>query len=550
MNWATRCLLASTTLLSAVASAYRPVQFVKHTGEAGRADQAFSLTQHYNESTGENDLWVRMEAFRYSGDAKGWAALGLGPWMTGALMFILYGDPTAPGAPLTVSVRTADGHHPPLPLTDVKPPFMPDVDVTYAQFDEYSGGFNHADMGKPSHVAVADFVVRGYDGWHAVDVSNTSTRQPFIWSSNFKQDFEGDYSVDRHIDMHMFGLGFGFLFVDLQNAAVPEPMYGEIRDTESHYGISEIGDPDSPTDEELASGKAYIDRMTQSSSGGSAPPRPEATSSAEAPPLEPEHKDEPAGSGAGTLNPNPEVEQPVHSPKQWNLRSFMWHLHGALMVFAFLIMYPLGTYLLRSGRPTAFNFHWTIQALGSAAVGISAIIGYFNSHSISITHQYAGLVIVLALASQILLGWRHHVFFVQTKGKNWLSPAHIWLGRVVLPLGFVNIITGLKLRQYGWFTILLVVVVMLVELVGLFWYVRGARARNARIDAGAGNKGMPIGQTGAEAEEEYFQLAGDDDEFSDSDGEEASAGGRANGAQSRAEEKREQSKRLAQLDKV
>lgn len=492
-----------------------------------------------------------MEAFRYKADAHGWAALGLGPWMTGALMFIIYGDPTAPGAPLTLTVRTAEGHRPPLPLTEVKPPVIPDVDITYAKFDEYSGGFDHADMGKPSHVAVADFIVRGYDRWGAVAVSNTSTKQPFIWSSNFKQDFEGDYSVDRHIDMHMFGLGFGFLFIDLANAQVPSPFYGDIRDTESHYGINEIGDPDPPTDEELAYGQAAIARLTGSTSS-------------DHPALEPEHKDpppasvegpptnEPAGSGSGTLNPNPEIEQPVHSPRQWTIRSLMWHLHGVLMVFAFLVMYPLGIYLLRSGRPTAFNFHWTVQALGSVAVAIGGVIGYFNSHAISIPHQFLGIAILLLLATQILLGWRHHVFFITTKHKNWLSPAHVWLGRVLLPAGFVNIFTGLRLREYGWLTISLVVLVMLVELAGLFWFIRGAKMRNARIDAGAGSKAVAMRVRGEAAaareaeEEEYFQLAGDDDEFSDSDGE----GAAEEAGKRRAEEKREQSQRLAQLDKV
>lgn len=491
-----------------------------------------------------------MEAFRYEGDAKGWAALGLGPWMTGALMFIIYGDPTAPNAPLTLTVRTAEGHRPPLPLADVSPPFIPEVDITYAKFDEYTGGFNHADMGKPSHVAVADFIVRGYDRWGAVKVSNTSTNQPFIWSSNFKQDFEGDFSESRHIDMHMFGLGFGFLFIDLQNAQVPTAFYGEIRDTEPSYGINEIGDPDPPTDEELTDGQAAIARLTGQSSPDSSPtddPKPT---------LAPEQKDPPtsataqpaAAAGAGT---NPESGH-VHAPPN-SLRNFMWHLHGLLMILAFLLLYPLGVYLLRSPRPTAFNFHWTLQALGTTTVFIGALVGYFNSHGISIWHQYLGFAILALLAVQVLLGWRHHVGYVATKTKGWFSPAHVWLGRGVGVAGCVNIFSGLNLRGYGWFTILLVVLVMVLEALGLVWYIRGVRVRNARIDAGAGGgargKGI-VDPADAAAEEEYFQLAGDDDdgEFSDSDAGETEAEGAA--ARTRAQERREQNQRLAQLDKV
>jgi hypothetical protein len=492
-----------------------------------------------------------MQAYRYEGDHKGWAALGLGNSMTGALMFILYGDPKAPGSPLTMSVRTANGHYPPTTLDEAQPPFIPEVDITYSQFDEYHGAFTHEDMGKPSHVAVADFIVRGYDKWHAVQVSNASTKQPFIWSSNFKQDFEGDFSVNRHIDMHLFGLGFGWLYIDLQNAQVPSPgFYGEIRDAESHKGVNEIDDPFPPTDEELANGEAYIKQMR---SGDAEPP---ATEPEKAP-----ANDEPAGSGEGTLNPNPDVEQPVHSHKQFSIRSVMWHIHGVLMIFAFLVLYPLGVYLLRSGRPTSFNYHWTIQSLGNISVALGALIGYFNSHGISIPHQFAGFVIVALLAVQSVLGWRHHVFFVQHhfQQKNWLSPAHIWIGRVLAPVSFINIFTGLKLREYGWFTIALVLLVMLLELLGLFWYLRGAHLRNKRAEGGAGGaaavklgglgggraNGTASGEVGTEAEEEYFQL-GDEDEFSDSDAEaEAEAD-----QERKAEEKRARAQRLAKLDRV
>lgn len=482
-----------------------------------------------------------MEAFRYKNDPKGWAALGLGPWMTGALMFILYGDPTAPGAPVTVSIRSATGHHPPVALSAEPAPYVPVVDVTYAHFDEYVGGFDHADMGKPSHMAVADFIVRGYDQWKGVDVSNTSSNQAFIWSSNFKQDFEGDYGTERHIDMHMFGLGFGFLFIDLNNAAVPNPFYGEIRDTEGHAGINEIADPDPPTAEELARGDDDIARLAKTAdTPPQPPPSPAATATAVAstesnPPLKPETAAHPQ-----TTEQKP---KPMNSVRNW-----LWHIHGSLMILAFLILYPLGTYLLRSPRATAFNYHWTIQCLGTFSVLIGAVVGYMTSHGISITHQYAGFAITGALVAQVVLGWRHHVFFVQTKRKNWLSPAHMWLGRIVLPVGFVNIFTGLKLRGYGWLTILLVVAVMLIEILFLFWYIRGASQRNARIDSGAGKVGgMRQGGSVEAAEEEYFQLAGDDDDGEFSDEEEERE---RKAVQERAEERRKREERLGEIDKA
>src|ERR1700729_4002848 len=94
---------ATLALVFTTVSAYRPVQFVKHTGESGRADQAFSLVNYFNTTTQQSDLYIRMWMFRYASENKGWAALGLGPQMKGALMFIMYGDPV--GNDLTLSVR-------------------------------------------------------------------------------------------------------------------------------------------------------------------------------------------------------------------------------------------------------------------------------------------------------------------------------------------------------------------------------------------------------------------------------------------------------------
>ena len=566
-------ILASCLAILSTVTAYRPVQFVKHTGQSGRADQAFSLVNYYNTTTQQSDLYIRMWMFRYGSSNKGWASLGLGPQMKGAMMFIIYGDPASDE--MTLTMRTIDGHHPPRPvaeMTDFYSGIVPEVEVMSTRFAEYTGEWYSEQLqAKPSHLGVAEFIVRGFDRWTApaLGVKNDTAKQSMIWSSNFKQDFEGDYSLERGIDMHQFGLGFGFLWVDMLNARSDVPFFGLIEELKDHSGLSETKEPDAPTDEELKKGDGIIAAQLSAASsesgdgdGESKEEVPEETTDKEA--------STPAESDTDTSTPGADdgskVEEPVKNEKQWNIRSMMWyvslfspplftqmanldvfrHLHGFLLTTSFLLGYPLGIYFLRSPRTsaagTAFNYHWTINALSSISVSIGALIGFMNSHSISIFHQYLGILIVCALATQTVLGWRHHVVFVGTGGRGtWMGLVHTWLGRVILPVGMGNVILGLMLRQYGWLTISLCIALAAVEVVVLTLVVGQARKRRP----GAMQKG-PSAPTADEAEE-YFALGGDDDEFSD---DEDVGGMSAEERVKKEAEREEQRKRLAKLDRV
>jgi hypothetical protein len=335
MRWFSTPLPAVLALLvtafTTLAHAYRPVQFVKHTGQSGRADQAFSLVNYYNATTAQSDLYVRMWMFRYGSSNKGWASLGLGPQMKGALMFIIYGDPASDD--LTMTVRTVDGHHPPRPLdemTDFYSGEVPAVEVQSTRFEPYTGEWYSEQLkAKPSHLGVAEFIVRGYEKFTApqLGIHNDSTKQSMIWSSNFKQDFEGDYSYERSIDMHQFGLGFGFLWVDLLNAKSEVPFFQTIDEVSDHSGLNEIGEPAAPSDEELKKGDAIIAAQLAGDTGGGS------TDSAP-PPVDEEASPAPTGSdsasGSDTTTPGADdgskVEEPVKTVKQWNIRSFMWYV--------------------------------------------------------------------------------------------------------------------------------------------------------------------------------------------------------------------------------
>lgn len=574
MNLSWSSVLTIALSFTTLASAYRPVQHCKALGDNGHYSACTSLTQHYNQTTGESDLYVRYYWYKYKDSKNGWHAFALGKRMAGALMFIFYGDPTRPTPEMTVSVRSAEGHHPPRLIHDIdqfnSPAAegrIPEVDIVTQNFKPYNGAYEQPELHvKPTHVGIAEFIVRGYAKWVGIEVSNASYAQPMIWSSRYDQDFNEDYSVDRQIDMHAFGLGFGFIFADLVNAETPIPMFGPIDELSGHKGLTEIGDPEKPTAAELAQGDYLIANVRSDPSnanlnngGGSGnkenhnPFNDHNTTPSTVPDTntdqkEDEHKNNNAEPNTTTPGTTPDPQsKPTYTIKGKTIRDWLWHLHGLLLSLTFFLLYPLGVYLLRSPKHQAsgmsFNYHWTVQALATVTFTLGCFIGYLQSRSISVTHQYVGITIAFIVGAQMVLGWRHHISFLQTKRKSWMSRVHVGLGRAILPLGFVNILSGMKLRQYGWFTMMLVLVLIVIEVVFGAVYLRQAHVRRAKMGGAAVAEELKAQGPGKDDDaEEYFQLAGEDDLSSDDEEESAAA--------KKKEEKRKENERLAKLDRV
>ncbi|ERF72626.1 hypothetical protein EPUS_05680 [Endocarpon pusillum Z07020] len=151
-----------------------------------------------------------------------------------------------------------------------------------------------------------------------------------------------------------------------------------------------------------------------------------------------------------------------------SIRNWLFHIHGALASLSFLVLYPLGALLLRTSDSRAFNFHWTTQAFASVLLCLGAGLGWTLSRSIELAHQGVGLAIVAGVAGQILLGWRHHVGFLRTKGGTWMGKMHVWLGRGLLMAGWMNVMLGVSARGYGMLVMLAVAVVAHAEMVFMF----------------------------------------------------------------------------------
>ena len=53
-------------------------------------------------------------------------------------------------------------------------------------------------------------------------------------------------------------------------------------------------------------------------------------------------------------------------------------------------------------------------------------------------HQIIGIIVVIALFVQALLGYKHHRDYKKTGQRTVVSHSHIWLGRALVVLGMVN----------------------------------------------------------------------------------------------------------------
>lgn len=113
-------------------------------------------------------------------------------------------------------------------------------------------------------------------------------------------------------------------------------------------------------------------------------------------------------------------------------------IHGGMMILAFVVLMPAGVLILRVlDSPKWHGINQTI----SAGVGfVGAILGlslgnYNRTSGFNSAHQIIGLLVVLVMIGQFVLGYLHHRMFKRTHSTTWMAPIHVWLGRVVIPVG-------------------------------------------------------------------------------------------------------------------
>lgn len=125
------------------------------------------------------------------------------------------------------------------------------------------------------------------------------------------------------------------------------------------------------------------------------------------------------------------------------------HIHGLVMCIVFIIILPVGALLLRVwNKPRA---HAIVQTIGfvlflMAFAGGSVASGSFNrTKNFTSGHQILGILILLAMISQWVLGFMHHRIFKREQRKTMMGKIHLYLGPAVIVFGLLNGAVGIAL---------------------------------------------------------------------------------------------------------
>ncbi|KAH8807111.1 hypothetical protein F5884DRAFT_879741 [Xylogone sp. PMI_703] len=159
------------------------------------------------------------------------------------------------------------------------------------------------------------------------------------------------------------------------------------------------------------------------------------------------------------------------------IKTSMRALHGLTLGFSFMILFPVGTVLIRANLKQSFVYHWIWQSFLAAICLATVILGIaFSQKSTDFRnfrdpHQILGLTILSCLLLQIIMGYRHHTNYKELKRRTLVSYGHIWVGWTILILGVVNTRVGLAYSVVDRKWVMLWGLVLMVDMVALLFYI-------------------------------------------------------------------------------
>jgi hypothetical protein len=122
--------------------------------------------------------------------------------------------------------------------------------------------------------------------------------------------------------------------------------------------------------------------------------------------------------------------------------------HGVLASLAFVILFPSGAIAMRlASVPGIVWIHAGFQIFAYFVYIAAFGLGVYLASSLNMLdhhHPVIGIVVLVLLFFQPILGWMHHLMFKKYSHRTLWSHAHLWLGRAVVTLGIINGGLGLK----------------------------------------------------------------------------------------------------------
>lgn len=127
--------------------------------------------------------------------------------------------------------------------------------------------------------------------------------------------------------------------------------------------------------------------------------------------------------------------------------------HGVLASLAFVILFPVGSITIRLA---SFRGVWLVHGLFQ----IFAFLVYIAAFALGVWmtqqapaqanligryHPIIGIVLFVVLFIQPVLGLIHHCQYKKLGRRTFWSYGHLWLGRLLVPLGMINGGLGLLL---------------------------------------------------------------------------------------------------------
>jgi uncharacterized membrane protein len=159
-----------------------------------------------------------------------------------------------------------------------------------------------------------------------------------------------------------------------------------------------------------------------------------------------------SGNSGSTYGGSGDGADLLAAPNAYERNPDLWiNAHGIVASIAIVILLPIGAIIIRvlSFRQVVW-LHAAVQIIGTLAFIAAFGLGVYvadNEDEIDEYHPVIGIILLVLILIQPILGVIHHRMYKQHGRRTLWSHAHVWLGRIIITLGIINGGLGLMLAE-------------------------------------------------------------------------------------------------------